>query len=140
MKPGRKITLYHFCAAHDLRSILENGITEGCTPIWEAGKLRAERNTQWLTADSDPNRQSWNTQRALPYSRTAYRLTVNIPHSHRKKLIPAREFMERYPSENAGLVEGWLGSAYWYVFCGRIPPSWIVGYRNTGGARKENRE
>lgn len=133
MKPGRKITLYHFCAAHDLRSILYGGITEGCTPVWEEGRLRAERKTQWLTADGDPGHQSWNTRQVLPYSRTAYRLTVNIPHSHRKKLLQAKDFMERYPEENAGLVTDWPGSESWYVFLGTIPPAWIAGHRHTEG-------
>lgn len=129
MKKTGYITLYHFCTAHDIRSILQSGLTKGCTPIWENGRLRAERRTQWLTADSDPSRQSWNTQHALGYSRTAYRLTVRIPYGYRKKLIPAAQFIARYPEENAGLVRDWPGSDSWYVFCGVIPPAWIEGHR-----------
>ncbi len=128
-KQGKPITLYHFCAAHDLRSILDSGLTEGCTPIWENGKCRVERNTQWLTADKEPSRQSWNTRHVLPYSRTAYRLTVTIPYSHRKKIIPAKDFMAQYPEENASLVTGWPGSENWFVFRGIIPPAWIVGHK-----------
>lgn len=134
---GGYITLYHFCAAHDLRSILDSGITEGCTPIWEGGQLWAERKTQWLTADNDPGHQSWNTRQILPYSRTAYRLTVNIPYSYRKKLFQAKEFIERYPEENASLVADWTGSENWYVFLGTIPPAWIVGHKKMQGAKKE---
>jgi len=121
--------LYHFCAAHDLRSILANGLTEGGTPIWENGKMRVVWNTQWLTADKDPARQSWNTRHILPYSRTAYRLTIMIPFNRRKKLIPAIEFISRFPEENASLVTDWPGSENWFVFLGTIPPTWIVGHK-----------
>lgn len=123
------ITLYHFCAEQDIRSIVQNGLTKGCTPIWENGKLRAESRTQWLTSDGAASRQSWNTRRVLPYSRTAYRLTINIPYSYRKKLVPASEFMARYPAENASLVTGWPGSENWYVFTGIILPKWIAGHK-----------
>ena len=78
-KAGSPITLYHFCAAHTLQSILDSGLTLGCTPIWEDGKLRVEEKTQWLTLDGASSRQSWDTRIVLPYSRTAYRLTIVIP-------------------------------------------------------------
>ncbi len=126
---GRYITLYHFCAAQDISSILGTGLTKGCTPIWENGKLHAERKTQWLTTDKEPGRQSWNTRHVLPYSRTAYRLTINIPSSYNKKLVSAKSFIEQYPAENASLITGWPGSENWFVFRGIIPPSWIVGHK-----------
>lgn len=132
-KAGSPITMYHFCAAHTLQSILDSGLTLGCTPIWDSGKLRVEERTQWLTQDGAAGRQSWDTRITLPYSRTAYRLTINIPYSHRKKLIRAANFMVQFPdAENRDLIEGWAGSEYWYVFRGIIPPAWIAGHRKTG--------
>lgn len=124
---GRYITLYHFCAGFDVRSILSSGLSKGMTPIWENGKFHTERKTQWMTEDGAPGRQSWNTQNLLPYSRTEYRLTIRIPFSHRKKLVRAGDFMAQYPKENAGLVANWPGSEHWFVYRGTIPPAWIVG-------------
>ena len=129
MGQKRYITLYHFCADFCLSSILKNGLTMGSTPIFENGSLRVEGGTQWLTKDGNPDRQSWNTQSTLPYSRTARRLTINIPYSHRKKIVPAHDFMAQYPAENAELVDGWTGGEHWFVYRGKIPPSWIVGHR-----------
>ena len=94
MKRSGKITLYHFCAAKDVKSIRENGLTLGMTPIVTDGKLDMIFKTQWLTRERNPDKQSWNTHTLVSYSRTAYRLTVDIPGSHKKKLIPAREFIE----------------------------------------------
>lgn len=134
-KAGSPITLYHFCAAHTLQSILDSGLTLGCTPIWEDGKLRVEEKTQWLTLDGASSRQSWDTRIVLPYSRTAYRLTIVIPYNHRKKLIRAPDFMAQFPGEeNQSLIEGWAGSECWYIFRfrGIIPPAWIVGHKRTG--------
>lgn len=132
-KAGSPITLYHFCAAHTLQSILDSGLTLGCTPIWEDGKLRVEEKTQWLTLDGASSRQSWDTRIVLPYSRTAYRLTIVIPYNHRKKLIRTPDFMAQFPGEeNQSLIEGWAGSECWYIFRGIIPPAWIVGHKRTG--------
>ena len=133
-KAGAAIVLYHFCAARDVRSIMENGLTKGLTPVFEDGALRFEHGTQWLTAEKDPAKQSWHTHTLVSYSRTAYRLTVSIPHSHRKKLHKAAEFIRQFPEENAGLVNDWEGSASWYVFQGTIPPAWIVGVQRTEAA------
>ena len=131
MKQSGKITLYHFCAAKDVKAIRESGLTLGMTPIWTGLRLELFHRTQWLTKERDPDKQSWNTHNLVSYSRTAYRLTIDIPGSHKKKLIPAWEFIGRLPPENAGLVRDWPGSDMWYVFQGKIPPGWIVGCTRT---------
>lgn len=131
---GHPIVLYHFCAAHTLTRILEEGLTKGMTPVWEAGALRMEHGTQWLTAEKDPRRQSWHTYNLVNYSRTAYRLTISIPYSHRKKLAKAADYIRRFPPENAGLIDDWEGSAAWYVYTGTIPPAWIIGHTRTEAA------
>jgi len=130
-KRGAPIILYHFCAAQDVGAILREGITKGVTPVWKGDELRFLENTQWLTEEKDPARQSWNTQHVVNYSRTAYRLTVSIPHSHRKKLIVATEFVKALPEENASLTADYPGSEHWYVFRGRILPEWIIGKTKT---------
>lgn len=127
-RSGAPIILYHFCAARDVRSVLREGLTKGMTPIFKDGEPRMMQRTQWLTADKDPERQSWNTRHLVQYSRTAYRLTVSIPYSRRKKLVKATEFIKILTEENAALVRDWAGSESWYIFFGNIPPEWILGF------------
>lgn len=129
-KPGPAITMYHFCAARDVRAIVAEGLTKGMTPMEKDGMVGLIQGTQWLTADKDPARQSWNTNTLVPYSRTAYRLTINIPHSHRKKLVTAAEFAKELPPNNMGLLD-WPGSEHWHIYLGNIPPAWIVGVQRT---------
>lgn len=123
------MTLYHFCAAHMKNSILANGLTEGKFPHWEGNNLQPIPRCQWLTADPNPRNQSWATQHVIDYSRTAYRLTVNIPDSYRKKLFRALDFVRDMPIEDHQLVNGWPGGENWYIYCGNIPAKWIVGCR-----------
>lgn len=49
---------------------------------------------------------------------------------------PARDFIAQYPDENISLVDAWPGSKHWFVYRGKIPPSWIAGHRKTNGADK----
>lgn len=137
--PGPAITIYHFCAARDVRSIMEYGLSRGMTPIEKDGLVALLPWTQWLTTDKDPAHQSWNANNLVPYSRTAYRLTIRIPYSHRKKLIKATDFVKKLPPDNMGLMD-WPGSENWYVYIGGIPPMWIVGVKKTeettGGIEK----
>lgn len=121
------MTLYHFLAAHMVEAVKRDGLTMGIFPIFDGADLTIIKNCQWLTADKNPNNQSWATSVTLPYSRTAYRLTVNIPFSRRKKLVKASDFVERLPETARELVDAWEGSDQWYVYLGPIPAKWIVG-------------
>lgn len=121
--------LYHFCATHSLRGILRDGLTMGRTPIIERNTMRFEQGQQWLTAEKNPQKQSWATRVLVPYSRIAVRLTVKVPDSHRKKLVKATEFVKELPPESRAFVTEYEGSGAWYIYRGRIPPAWIVGYK-----------
>lgn len=129
------MTLYHFCAAHMLKSILAEGLTEGMFPHFEGEKFEPIPRCQWLTADPDPKKQSWATRVYINYSRTAYRLTVNIPDSYRKKLVRAADFVKEMSEEDQRLVTDWPGSENWYIFRGKIPVKWIVGCHRTEGEK-----
>lgn len=120
--------LYHFCARWCLNGILREGLTLGGTPIFENGAVRLQMGQQWLTADKDPKNQSWNTQNLINYSRTEVRLTVKIPDSYRKKLVKATDFAETLPPKERWIITDYAGSESWYIFNGRIPPSWIIAY------------
>lgn len=122
------MVLYHFCAKHFLPGILLDGLTLGSTPVFENGLLRLEIGQQWLTAEKDPEKQSWNTHNLVTYSRTAVRLTVRIPDSYRKKLVKATDLAKTLPPEGRYIITDYDGSDAWYIYKGRIPPKWIVGY------------
>ena len=122
------MTLYHFCPAHMVRSIRREGITLGSFPFVEDGITKPILGCQWLTKEKDRRKQSWATKRLIRYDRTAYRLTVEIPASHRNKLMLALAYVINMTEENRKIVEDYPGSDQWFVFLGRIPPKWIIGY------------
>ena len=122
------MVLYHFCAKRFLPGILRDGLTLGGTPIIEGGMMRFQMGHQWLTAEKDPRKQSWNTHNLVSYSRTAVRLTVSIPDSYRKKLVKATDLVKTLPQEGRYIITDYAGSEAWYIYNGRIPPKWIVGY------------
>lgn len=119
--------LYHFCPEHLKDSILKNGLKFGAYPLVSSNGF--VKNVQWLTSEKDADKQSWATSYLIPYSRTAYRLTVDIPKSYHKKLIQAHKYVERFESMDRKLVTDWQGSEEWYVYLGKIPPKWIIGCR-----------
>ena len=120
--------LYHFCAKRFLPGILRDGLTKGGTPIIENGIMRLQMGHQWLTAEKDPRKQSWNTHNLISYSRTAVRLTVRIPDSYQKKLVKATDLVKTLPPDGRYIITDYAGSEAWYIYKGRIPPKWIVGY------------
>ena len=119
--------LYHFCAAQAVPSIMRYGLTLGMLPLYELTGYSLEPNYQWLTVEKDPKKQSWTEYNMVPYSRTAYRLTIRIPDSYRKKLIRATELVKGLRENQRHIVDDWAGSDAWYVYHGRIPPEWIIG-------------
>ena len=124
--------LYHFCAIGSKEGILSEGIRLGQFAYPNNDGYKLIPNCQWLTKDSDPKNQSWATQNLIHYSRTAYRMTVNIPNSRHKKLIRAVDFVRNMPAEAKQIVTGWTGSENWYIYRGKIPPQWIVGCHRMG--------
>lgn len=122
------VVLYHFCAIQSLRDILRDGLTLGMTPVFAENSMSLIHGNQWLTAEKDPRKQSWNTHNLVTYSRTAVRLTVIIPDSYRKKLVKAADLAKTLPPEGRYIITDYAGSEAWYIYKGRIPPEWIVGY------------
>ena len=84
------------------------------------------RGHQWLTSEPDPKKQSWATSVMIPYSRTAYRLTVLVPNRLTKNLHNSRWLRRALGNENAHIIDNWEGSEKWLVYAGMIPPRWIV--------------
>lgn len=123
--------LYHFCPARMKNAILREGLTKGRYPLIESGGVAF--GVQWLTSERDPKKQTWATQNLISYSRTAYRLTINIPDSYQKKLLKALDWVEQFSEGNRKAVTEWPGSDAWYVYLGKIPPKWLVGCRRMEG-------
>jgi hypothetical protein len=117
--------LYHFCPAHMLDSIKRKGLTLGKYPLMGDGHTTFIDGIQWLTTESDPRKQSWATRSLIRYSRTAYRLTVDIPMSRARKLIRATDFIKNLAPEQREPVEAWPGSDDWYIYRGEIRSQWI---------------
>ena len=124
--------LYHFCPAHLVRGIMEQGLCVGMFPLIGGGHVTMLEGYQWLTAEKDPAKQSWATRQIIPYSRIACRLTVDIPLSRIRKLYRAVDFVKSFEPEQQEIVTEWPGSDQWYVYKGRIPPKWISSVVHTG--------
>jgi len=121
------MTLYHFTAAHLVKSILRRGITMGCIPRGDLDKPKFDRPYQWLTCDPDPKQQEWDNSefRRLPYSRTAIRMTVEIPTCMERHLHRWLEIAD--PDEPMVQILNSEGNPDdWWVYAGRIPARWII--------------
>lgn len=118
------MTLYHFCAAKHIKSILRHGLDQGgLTEIKPTGFV-VHGGWTWLTTDPDPAHQSWATSNLVQYSRTAWRLTIEIPDEEYRRLYDRIGATMLYPSCSA-LFRGFVGSENWRVFHGTIPKEWI---------------
>ena len=124
--------LYHFCPAHMVEGIKKKGLTLGKFPLLGDQHTTFIDEHQWLTAEPDPRKQSWATSVLIPYSRTACRLTVEIPPSRMRKLHKALTFVKSLAPQHRPIVEGWEGSESWYIYKGVIPPKWIKAVEKTG--------
>ena len=126
------MTLYHFCPAHMLEGIKKHGLILGKFPLLGSERISFITECQWLTADPNPFHQSWATRQLIPYSRTAYRLTIDIPMSRLRKLHRATTFVKDMPQKDQEIVTRWAGSEHWYIYKGKIPATWIKDVVKTG--------
>lgn len=117
-------TLYHFCAARHVKRIKYEGLRVGGVYVPGPKGFHLYSGYSWLTTDGDPKRQSWATRQMVKYSRTAYRLTVEIPDEYADRIMD-RDALERHLPGSKVLFIGWKGSECWRVYRGFIPPDWI---------------
>lgn len=117
--------LYHFCAKKNVKQILRQGIAiGGLTEIHRTG-FYVHSGWIWLTLDPDPKNQSWATNNCITYSRTAWRLTVELPDSELAKLYDRKKLIPLYPACDL-LFKDWDGSENWRAFHGVIPREFII--------------
>ena len=118
--------LYHFCSRRHVKSIQHRGLTEGVLATRTPTGFHLRTGFQWLTKDGDAKNQSWATKNLIKYSRTEYRLTLDIPDEYvGKRLFSSMEFILLHP-EAEPLFTMWPGSENWMVFEGTIPKEWIT--------------
>ena len=118
------MTLYHFCADKHVNKILRDGITIGALVEPTPQGCIIHKGWIWLTTDPDPKDQSWDTRNLVKYSRTAWRLTVAIPDSERKRVYSRFGIVSIYPA--CDMLFYLKGSESWRVYHGMIPKEWIV--------------
>lgn len=72
--------LFHYCSAEHVSQIKKEGLTKGkLTLLGRNGMPKAFLEPiQWLTQNPKWN-QSWDTGMTLPYSRTDYKIIIDIP-------------------------------------------------------------
>ena len=122
--------LYHFCCERDMRGIRNHGISKGVLYTEDKGKKPGQyrphivANWQWLTLDGRKEAQSWNTHVLLPYDRTEYRWTVEIPDNMTDSLYDRDGLKALFPFTEM-LFDGWDGSENWRVHHGPIPKRWL---------------
>lgn len=132
---GLAVIFYHFCREQDMRGIRNKGITKGMIAgeeLVSKGKGRGSSwvtmlipGWQWITLDGDHDRQSWATRITIPYDRTEYRWTIDMPEKERNSLYDRERLMALYPGTEQ-LFDGWKGSEHWMVYRGTIPKKWLV--------------
>lgn len=117
--------LYHFCGEKFVKSIRHDGLKVGMVCVPGKRGLEVYRGWIWLTLDGDAQNQSWATRILIPYSRTAWRVTVDIPDAYLHRLADRKMLQTIIPGSGV-LFDGWPGSESWRVYHGTIPPSWVT--------------
>ena len=126
--------LYHFCADKHVKSIMREGLTIGGICEMKTSGVVLHSGWSWLTLCDDPNAQSWaKNQTLISYSRTAWRVTIEIPENQLHRLYDRERLTDEYPSTSL-LFRGFEGNEQWRVFHGRIPVEWIICAEKMGGA------
>lgn len=116
--------LYHFTSPVHIKGCLKEGITKGSIPLIIQGKIALATGWQWLTSNPE-FKQEWTNGEysTLPYDRTAFRLTVNIPKTAKDKLFRWMDVCKKLPIIKE--MNDFGDPENWWVFKGRIKPSWI---------------
>lgn len=127
--------LYHFCANRHIKNILHKGICiGGVTEILPTGYV-VHSGWIWLTLNGNPKEQTWDGGLLIRYSRTAWRLTIDIPDKMLNNLYDKAKLLAIYPASEP-LFSGHPESEAWRVFKGAIPATWIIqadDMRKNGG-------
>ena len=117
------VTLYHFTSPKHVIGCRLTGLKYGMLPVNDQ-PVKMLKGYQWLTENCD-KAQSWNEGSSLPYDRTAFRLTVEIPKHGRSQLIKWVPWGRKL-TRIADVLEEYGDPENWWLYRGRIPPTWIT--------------
>lgn len=123
--------LYHFCADGHIKKIRREGLTIGGVAEPTKTGYYLHGGWIWLTEEQDARMQSWATGLIVPYSRVAWRITIEIPENETERIYDRKRLCALYPNCNS-LFEGWRGSERWRAFRGHIPKEWFCECVKTG--------
>jgi len=130
VEESRTLTLYHFCADKHVKNILKQGLCRGgVIELGPRGMVSLHTGWIWLTTNGDAKAQDWEGRVLIPYSRTAWRLTVEIPEKETDRLYDRERLLKIYPGA-ATLFET-PGSESYRVYRGSIPKAYIKEARKT---------
>ena len=128
------MTLYHFTASQHIAKINTtgpgSGIRLGVVPfsLRPNGGMNFMKGWQWLTENPDWD-QEWDnpgTLSKLPFRRTEWRITVDIPSLYTFKVVRWPAFDARYQPPSREYLNAFRGNHHWRLFHGAIPVSWFV--------------
>lgn len=115
--------LYHFTSPHHVEGCTSKGISLGCIPT-RILPPQFVFGFQWLTANPE-YKQSWNEGSSLPYDRTTYRLTVEVPEEYEHNVVQWNKIgIFLTPLYNT--LSATADHINWYLYRGKIPPEWIT--------------
>lgn len=136
--------LYHFTAARFIDRIKSEGITLGAVLVGMAdGKPQIQTGLIWLTANPDFYAQTWNSRLTIKYDRAAYRITVEIPPSHQRRVLNWPLFcLGRVSRPIAQVLNSYGDPENWRLFEGVIPPEWFraIDAKPTRGSERKQSE
>lgn len=116
--------LYHFTSERHIQRVRNEGITMGVV-LTSLNPIAARQGIQWLT--SNPDRlQSWKREGSrLPYDRTAFRITVEIPLTDER----LRRWLTAGPHlcdvDTVSVLNAFGDPENWWIYFGPIPPTWF---------------
>lgn len=68
------MAIYHFTSKYHIYDCLKFGITKGVLVRYTSSKPVLHLGIQWLTANPNPQKQTWAKNIDLGYDRTEYRI------------------------------------------------------------------
>ena len=115
---------YHFTSKHHVGGCKNTGLIMGVLPM-SIDPPNFKNGYQWLTTNPDFD-QSWDRGKNLPYDRTDYRLTIEIPDKHKSKLLKfTTDIKKIIPKFIYEALFGYGEPDNWYAYHGLIPSKWI---------------
>jgi hypothetical protein len=116
--------LYHFTAERFVPAIRREGLTRGYV-VANDQPLALLPGYRWLTTNPDWGQEWAEGTGRLPYKRNEVRLTVEVPETHRRNVLPwviVGPLMCRIYD----VLSMYGDPENWRLYEGDVPPHWIT--------------